>query len=287
MCDVGAFERTPCAVDADCDDGDPCTADSCDPSDGSCIHTSIAGPPVIIDFDFSPKIFDLANGPPEVTCSIAATDCETFVKDAFCTFENSSGASGTASCLSSAPSAGDASNGIWTCTFTTSGTISNVGLWTVRSMGARDSQLRLTLLSTPQIEAAGFPTQFEVISSDIDPPILTGFDFNPKQVDVSTQSQDVTCSVTATDSGVGIRIVSCRFVSPTGQIGYCSSETPVSGDRFDGEWSCTVTIPASSELGAWSVEYVNVRDELYNPGHYETADLQALGFPTQLDVISQ
>ena len=46
-------------------------------------------------------------------------------------------------------------------------------------------------------------------------------DFNPKQIDVSTQSQDVTCTIAATDVGTGIGFVDCTFKGPSGQSWGC------------------------------------------------------------------
>lgn len=39
----GEGQSGPCTTDADCDDGNPCTEDRCDPTTGACQHTPIAG----------------------------------------------------------------------------------------------------------------------------------------------------------------------------------------------------------------------------------------------------
>jgi hypothetical protein len=121
---------------------------------------------------------------------------------------------------------------------------------------------------------------------DTDPPVLTDFDFIPKQIDVSTQGEQVNVTLSGTDIGSGIQVVSVTFRSPSGAQGRgCGASTnpPSSGDRFDGTWTSQCTFPALSEPGTWVVESVRLQD-LFNAATYTTSDLQALGFPTQLDV---
>jgi hypothetical protein len=122
-------------------------------------------------------------------------------------------------------------------------------------------------------------------SQDTDPPVLTDSDFNPKSVDVSTQAQVVTSTVAATDSGSGIAVVDFSFVSPSGLFARgCSAYSPSSGDRFSGTWSCNITIPQAAEAGTYSIQSIRITDAVSNYELYDAARLQALGFPTQLDV---
>jgi len=121
---------------------------------------------------------------------------------------------------------------------------------------------------------------------DVDPPVLTDFDFTPKQIDVSTQDEQVNVTLSGTDIGSGIQVVSVTFRSPSGAQGRgCGASTnpPSSGDRFDGTWTSQCTFPALSEPGTWVVESVRLQD-LFNAATYSTADLQVLGFPTELEV---
>src|SRR5258708_30739477 len=59
-----------------------------------------------------------------------------------------------------------------------------------------------------------------------------------------------------------------------------------SGTNLNGTWTGIATIPAYSEAGTWMASYVVVGDDVGNYKYYYTADLQTLGFPTQLHVTS-
>ena len=88
-----------------------------------------------------------------------------------------------------------------------------------------------------------------------------------------------------TDSPAGVENIICYFDSPTTtQRQTCIPSGPTYGDVFDGVWSCTATIPQGAEAGAWSVFRVATEDTVGNQHNYSTAELQSLGFPTQLDV---
>ena len=127
-----------------------------------------------------------------------------------------------------------------------------------------------------------------VAATDVDPPILTDFDFNPKSVNVSTQAQSVTCTMSATDVPSGVNTVGCYFQTPSGSpFGGCAAGSPPpSGDRFDGVWTCSVQIPQNGETGTWTVSRVDTYDEAGNMRRYLTPELQTLGFPTDLTVTS-
>jgi hypothetical protein len=110
---------------------------------------------------------------------------------------------------------------------------------------------------------------------DTDPPVLVDFDFNPKSVDVSTQAQNVTCTMSATDVPSGVNTVGCQFQSPSGSgIGCAAGSPPPSGDRFDGVWTCDVTIPQNGEAGVWTVSRVDAYDEAGNMRRYLTPELR-------------
>jgi serine protease len=160
-------------------------------------------------------------------------------------------------------------------------------VWTVSTVELRDFVGNRNFYSTSDLQALGFPTDLTVTSSgggDTDPPVLTDFDFNPKSIDVSVENQSVTCGMTATDSGSGTTSAFCTLRSPSGITQQCGTSSPSSGDGFDGTWSCTRVIAASSEAGVWTVSTVELRDFVGNRNFYSTSDLQALGFPSQLDV---
>ena len=202
----------------DCDDGNECTTDSCDPAVEECVHTPVEDG-VACDFGGFPGV-------------CIAGLCE----EDLC--EN-------VDCDDGDPCTSDSCDPL-------TGSCSNVG-----------------------------------VCEDVDPPELTDFDFDPKQIDVSSQSQDVTCTMALTDSGVGANQAVCQFASPSkAQTRQCAATAPSSGDAFDGIWSCTVTIEPGVEAGIWTVSQIVPIDLLGNRQFIQTAELDARGFPTQLEVTS-
>jgi hypothetical protein len=158
-------------------------------------------------------------------------------------------------------------NGIWSCDLTIP-QASEAGTYPVGQVLLIDNVANDQAYSTTDLEALGFPTQLEVTyggpGPDVDTPVLTDFDFNPKQVDVSAQSQDVTCTVSGTDNIAGIVEMNCIFFSPSrAQLEVCPDGSPDTGDRNNGTWSCTIEIPAGSELGVWEAE-VRLIDDIPN-----------------------
>jgi hypothetical protein len=119
--------------------------------------------------------------------------------------------------------------------------------------------------------------------SDTEPPMLVGFDFNPKSVDISAGSGTTTCTMIVTDSPAGVDWVQCSFDSPGGQHVYCRANSPSTGDIYNGTFACDVTIPQYSAAGTWVVS-VGLGDNVNNNELYDTAELQQMGFPTDLEV---
>src|SRR5258708_26887613 len=76
------------------------------------------------------------------------------------------------------------------------------------------------------------------------------------------------------------------FVSPSGTHLAHGQMNLTSGTNLNGTWTGIATIPAYSEAGTWMASYVVVGDDVGNYKYYYTADLQTLGFPTQLIVNS-
>jgi hypothetical protein len=120
--------------------------------------------------------------------------------------------------------------------------------------------------------------------TDYDSPVLLGFDFDPQQVDVSTQSQDVTCSVTAVDSPAGVDRVQCYFNHPPGHPILSCDASLSSGDIFDGTWSCPVTIPRGTRAGTALANAI-LTDSAGNSKPYRPSEIGVLGAPTELDII--
>src|SRR5437879_2401337 len=115
---------------------------------------------------------------------------------------------------------------------------------------------------------------------------LTIFTFSPTAVNTTRSSATVTVTEQVTDDLSGVRYAVMDFVSPSGNQAANCTLGLISGTNLNGTWQCTVTIPAFSEAGTWSVLYTFAVDNVGNEGYYDSAALQALGFPTQLIVDS-
>jgi hypothetical protein len=104
-------------------------------------------------------------------------------------------------------------------------------------------------------------------------------------VDVSTTSQVVTFTARLTDDLSGVDFALVGFLSPTGHQSVSEILSLVSGSALDGTYQATVTIPTFAEAGTWLVSGVNVQDLVGNFRDILGTDLQALGFPTTLQVV--
>lgn len=137
------------------------------------------------------------------------------------------------------------------------------------------------------IIAAAIPAS--VVASDIEPPVLVDFDFNPKTVDVSVNSASVTVEISATDDVAGLNNLFAEFRSPSGLNGVMAQGASlISGTIQNGVWSLeTQLITPLYEPGEWIVEQVWITDHAGRTSRYYTAALQAMGFPTQLTVIGE
>jgi hypothetical protein len=97
----------------------------------------------------------------------------------------------------------------------------------------------------------------------------------------------VNVSMAVQDDVSGIAYAQARFVSPSNvQARYCNLDVPYPARPRTLEGTCTVPFPQYGEGGTWRVETVFLQDDVGNYRYLNTADLQALGYPTTLEVAS-
>ena len=96
------------------------------------------------------------------------------------------------------------------------------------------------------------PERMPLVPASWLPPEVVEFDFNPKQVDVTTAPANVVGEATLTHPS-GVDRWNFSFKSPSGRAHSCFTDSPSSGDIYDGVWSCTVTIPQGEEPGRWEL----------------------------------
>lgn len=136
---------------------------------------------------------------------------------------------------------------------------------------------------------AGTPRAAEAQISDTAPPQLVTVSFTPTAVNVIGSAQSVTVTATVTDDLSGTSGVSVRFVSPSGRIFQPINGLGlgrISGTALNGVYRGTMSMPQFTEAGVWKLDFVSVSDSVGNSTTLRTANLQALGQPTDLTVTS-
>ena len=129
----------------------------------------------------------------------------------------------------------------------------------------------------------------QIMSQDTQPPEVVSFDFDPKAVDTSTSSQEITFTARLTDdlSGISVSEFMCssgvRFISPSGNqhssTGFCNWDR-VSGNELDGTYVSVMTLPQYSEAGTWQLRELWLADTVGNRRTLSKDDMTSLGFPT-------
>ena len=148
----------------------------------------------------------------------------------------------------------------------------------------------LVLVLVFQVFAVAGSTSGSMAAVDSTAPELVEFSFTPSTVDASTGNRTVTVTARIADdmAGVGAWLGlenSVWFVSPsTGQtlVAKFSDSDRISGDRFDGVYRATITVPRHAEHGTWQVGNVLLVDQVGNLGALATVVLAEKGFPTSL-----
>jgi len=137
----------------------------------------------------------------------------------------------------------------------------------------------------------GFPVEFQVVSrEDTSPPDILGFDFDPKSLNTTASSADITFTAHLADDQSGLESAHALFFSPSRSESLSISFYPrdrVSGTDLDGIYERSVTLPRYSEQGTWSLEYAWLTDRVGNTRELNRADVIAIGFPVEIQVSSK
>ena len=203
--------------------------------------------PALTGFSFTPSSVDTTLASRTVTCNMTLTDALSGVVSAGCRFTTSDFLH-TASCSSAAPTSGTPQNGVWSCVVTLP-RYAPSGIWDA-SVTASDAVGNDANID-PSVD--GFPSMLSVTSDpDLVAPALTLFTLVPGTVNVSAASQTVTCNMTLTDAKSGVASALCFLAAPDSQqtVG-CGSNTPSSGTRNSGTFSCVITVPRYADAGTW------------------------------------
>jgi hypothetical protein len=123
-----------------------------------------------------------------------------------------------------------------------------------------------------------FVSGLPLAAQDTTPPELTAFTFTPDHINTLYGPQTVTVTVSGTDDLSGGGNFNVWYLSPSGQHLYLAIAWCIG---LNCTASAEVTFPQYAEAGIWTV-YVDVHDAIGNHRVYETAELSAMGFPTEL-----
>ncbi len=193
-----------------------------------------------------------------VVCTMNVNDTPAGVATATCGVQYidlvNPGVVQTQTCTSTTPSSGTPQNGTYQCTITLP-RYSDAGLWNTQASFVDNvtnasnyswfqmpvgSTMNLTVTSDPDVVAPAFGT----------------VTLNPTSVNVTSSSQNVTCSMPLTDAKSGVSTASCYVQAPAGsstQAQGCTATAPSSGTRNNGTFSCTITMPRYSDAGTWTL----------------------------------
>jgi uncharacterized repeat protein (TIGR01451 family) len=261
-------------------------------------------PPNVLSFDFDPKAFDTSTSSREITFTARLTDDLSGVSG------NSGGFPSQAQFRSPSGNqfetvifwppenliSGDELDGIYESSMTLP-QHSESGTWQLHHFSLYDNVGNRRELDRDDMIALGFPTDFQVLSiGDTEPPNVLSFDFDPKAVDTSTSSREITFTARLTDDLSGVSGNSggfpsqAQFRSPSGNqfetVIFWPPENLISGDELDGIYESSMTLPQHSESGTWQLHHFSLYDNVGNRRELDRDDMIALGFPTDFQVLS-
>ena len=241
-------------------------------------------PPNVLSFDFDPKAVDTSASSQEITVTARLTDDLSGFSQGYFRFQSSSKVQDIGAWFSSYErTSGNELDGTYERKITVP-QYSEPGTWRLSSIELRDNVGNWKYISGVEVEALGIPIEFEVESvGDTTPPTIASFDFNPKAVDTSTSSQEITVTARLTDDLSGFSQGYFRFQSPSKvqDIGaWFSSYERTSGSELDGTYERKITLPQYSEPGTWRLSSIELRDNAGNWKYISGVEVEVLGFPT-------
>ncbi len=124
------------------------------------------------------------------------------------------------------------------------------------------------------------------LRDDTTPPELTYFTISPDTVDVTDSSAVVDITIGWEDDISGLEYLNIYFYSPSGGQSVYSNywaPEPSLGDTV----TVTMTIEQYAEEGTWSAAQIYLQDLTGNSVWLDSTELANIGYPTDLEVISE
>jgi hypothetical protein len=242
-------------------------------------------PPAVTSVGVSPASVDVRSQQQVVTVTLGLSDAGSGVASGSFVLEPQSGQSQPIGGYFSGPPAGGTdNNGTWQAQVTIPQFVAP-GTWQLDALDVVDNSGNSHIYSTANLNGLGTTTFTVQSTPDTTPPAVSAVSFSPNPVDVSSGSQVVTATVTATDAGSGVASGYMVLASPDGKQSYlaATSFTLSSGTPQSGTWTATITVPRYAEAGTWSVSQLSLTDKAGNSAFY-SAGRTALPAYTPLTV---
>ena len=251
-------------------------------------------PPQLNSFALAPASVNVSSGPQAITFTIGASDDKSGLD--FCQrqcyqtigLQSPSGKQSQYGGSQATQLSGTSLNGVWQVSVSLP-KYAEAGVWKVNYVYLHDMTGNAVSFNATDLQSRGFPTTVTVASnpSDTVAPNLTSLDFTPNFADTTKDYKLITLTLGATDNLSGLSYGSIQFSSPSGiqNLWISAGGTPLAGTATNGTWQGTGYLPQYSEAGTWTLGYAYLSDPVGNYAYYNTAQLQALNFPTSLEVI--
>lgn len=253
------------------------TATSEGKSGTSTVKVTDVTPPTVVGLTVTPPSVDVTSGSKTLVVSAHVVD---------------GGGSGTsqiavvataptgafANCSASALSSGTAADGFWNCSVTIPPG-AEPGDWKLLVL-VSDAAQNVSTYTDVELAAGGMPTKFAVVSNwDKTPPTFASLAVAAGTVDVSSSARTITVTAHLTDNLSGVARFDFSAKSPNGTSVGCSALAPASGTDTDGNWSCTVTIAAQSDPGAWAISVKATDRAFFSQSYGQVPNGGTIPFP--------
>ena len=162
-----------------------------------------------------------------------------------------------------------------------------IGRKVMKESLVRSSLLGLTLMVIVCLNAACLD---QPKNADATSPSILGFDFQPKQVNLGDQDQQISLQARLADSNGEIISFEAIFNSPSHNQSIradMNSTSRISGTATDGNYTITIDLPSASENGTWNLQQLIACDAGGNCKKLDNSASATLGFPTKLTVLHE
>jgi hypothetical protein len=250
------------------------------------VVVTVTTAPKLTGFSRTPASVDVTSAPGAVEFTVSATDAGPGVRAVSVSVDPPTAGSRYWSCTTTSPWSGTPGNGVWKCTITVPQG-AEAGTWKVTQVGLVDQAGTFVSTGAHDLVARGYPSTVTVKNSGppATRPVMTGLSISPATVDVASASGVVEFTVTA-NASAGVSNVYVDALLTVGEVTFghgCRTFTLVGGTAANGTWKCRLTVPTTMVAGTWRVG-ITIADNAGNSRGYDSAALQAAGFPSSFVV---